>query len=198
MPRHVPFCKCESTSFSSNADTEYTPSATTTDDVRRSSSDSQTLHHDIVKLRIGEVPEPGHIYMIRDLVFGRLITLMNGKVELLQNEWILGGCYWICDELESGWTGFRNAVSGKYLGRTSQGNFSVGFINAQFVLRPSRLGGYNLCMNCDGRLTAAAIESKDKVWSLVEAETSKDAARWEFIKLCKDFGVGGVLMTASP
>ncbi|KAI0970498.1 hypothetical protein F4678DRAFT_479909 [Xylaria arbuscula] len=191
MPYLPQPCDRPSTSSSSNSNLQYTPSCTTTDHVMQSTPFSQTLHEAIAKLRIGEVPEPGQMYMIRDLVSKKSVSLINGKFALLHNHFGLGGWHWLCDELGGGWIGFRNAVSGDYLGKSDLDTYfsaRTSRKNKQFVLRPSALGGYNLCLNHDGLLKAAFIENNDELGRLGAVVAPKEPARWEFIKLIKVSG----------
>ena len=64
-------------------------------------------------------PEPGTTYTIRSVSCGKVITLLEGKIELTEpNEF---GCsHWACED-NDGWIGFRNRVSGGFLGNDTSG-----------------------------------------------------------------------------
>src|SRR2546421_11330502 len=60
------------------------------------------------------VPWPGSTFIIRSVSSGKVLTLLDGQVVL----GLLGGrgsIHWECVET-SGWLGFRNLVTGKFLG----------------------------------------------------------------------------------
>ena len=58
-------------------------------------------------------PEPGTTYIIRSVSCGRVITLLEGNIELTEpNDY---GCsHWACVD-KDGWIEFRNRVSGGFL-----------------------------------------------------------------------------------
>ncbi|KAF2135323.1 uncharacterized protein K452DRAFT_293316 [Aplosporella prunicola CBS 121167] len=66
-------------------------------------------------------PLPGHTYMIRSLASGEVITLKDGNIVLAQPDG--RASHWVCED-EGGWLGFRNGVSGRFLGRDGDWNLS--------------------------------------------------------------------------
>ncbi|KAI0426775.1 hypothetical protein F5Y09DRAFT_317978 [Xylaria sp. FL1042] len=135
-----------------------------------------------------EVPEPGWIYMIRDIDSEKAITLLEGRLTLEFPSGTRGGWQWTCEELPDGWIGFREVVSGRFLGRDNRGGFYAQATKLKawesFVLRPRELGGYNLCVKNWSALTAIAVSNLISLSpKLVEASTADDAARWEFVKV---------------
>jgi len=134
------------------------------------------------------VPEPGHMYMIRETITKKAITLVDGCLTVLRDPKPGVGWHWHCEEQNGGWVGFREAVSGKYLGHNNSGGFRVTAAKMKswewFVLRPRAAGGYNLYVTDWSDLKAMGIsdvmEARPK---LVIVADVKDAARWEFIRL---------------
>ncbi|KAI3319884.1 hypothetical protein HD806DRAFT_508192 [Xylariaceae sp. AK1471] len=134
------------------------------------------------------IPEPGGTYMIRDLESGKAITLVNGRLTLVLNAGTRGGWQWHCEEVDDGWVGFRDAVSGKYLGHDNKGGFQVQasklYSWESFVLRPREAGGCNLWVKYGSKLKAMGIADKDEPFpTLIQALSAKEAARWEFVKV---------------
>ena len=66
-----------------------------------------------------EVPVPGHVNIIKDVTTKRVIALHEGKIILTEPDW-RDSFYWACTEVK-GWLGFKNTVSGRYLGHNLQG-----------------------------------------------------------------------------
>ncbi|KAI1346808.1 hypothetical protein F5Y01DRAFT_296960 [Xylaria sp. FL0043] len=135
-----------------------------------------------------EVPEHGCVYMIRDVDSEKAITLVEGRLTLtLATGNTRGGWQWICEELDHGWIGFREVVSGRLLGRDNKGGFYVQATRLRdwesFVLRPREVGGYNLQVRYGDRLRAMAIADDGEAAKLVEISTAKEAARWEFVRV---------------
>ena len=65
------------------------------------------------------VPWPGSTFIIRSVSSGHVLTLLDGQV-LLAQPGGPGSIYWACVETK-GWLGFRNPVSGKFLGHNKYG-----------------------------------------------------------------------------
>ncbi|KFY29347.1 hypothetical protein V493_02396 [Pseudogymnoascus sp. VKM F-4281 (FW-2241)] len=62
------------------------------------------------------IPWPGSTFIIRSVSSGRVITLLNGDVELSAPGG-RGSIHWACVET-NGWLGFQNLASGEFLGTT--------------------------------------------------------------------------------
>ncbi|KAI1426494.1 hypothetical protein F5Y12DRAFT_742403 [Xylaria sp. FL1777] len=174
---------------SSNWTPVTTPTHTTTSDTSMDKRyDQPNLHSFTINGGISEVPEPGGLYMIRDLDSGKAITLVEGHVTLVLDAGTRGGWQWKCEELREGWIGFRNVVSGKYLGRDNKGRFVALFDKfhgwESFVLRPREAGGYNL-LGKDGYVlrAMAIIDAESTSPTLAETRAAKNGARWEFVKV---------------
>ncbi|KAJ8124170.1 hypothetical protein ONZ43_g47 [Nemania bipapillata] len=97
---------------------------------------------------VASVPENGQTYMIRELGSDRVLTLVDGELTLQLNDGTRGGWHWHCEENPDGWIGFRDAVSGSYLGHNNKGGYIARAKRMDswecFVLRPRSQGGYNL------------------------------------------------------
>ncbi|TGJ84181.1 hypothetical protein E0Z10_g4567 [Xylaria hypoxylon] len=96
---------------------------------------------------ISSAPEADGMYMIRDLDSRNSITMVNGSLTPLLDAGTRGGWQWICEEARGGWIGFRNVVSGKYLGRGNRGGIYAQASRMKswelFVLCQREAGGYN-------------------------------------------------------
>ncbi|KAF2421499.1 hypothetical protein EJ08DRAFT_515303 [Tothia fuscella] len=65
------------------------------------------------------VPWPKSTFIIRCVSTGRVITLLDGQVQL-GSPGGRGSIHWACVETK-GWLGFRNVVCGKFLGHAESG-----------------------------------------------------------------------------
>ncbi|RYP48324.1 hypothetical protein DL768_005780 [Monosporascus sp. mg162] len=125
------------------------------------------------------VPWPGKSYMIRHKASGRAIMLANGKVRL---DHLNSECHctarWTCSERD-GWLGFRNPVSGTYLGigtSSSKGTIEV-VDQGDICVRKHPDGGYILLVKQRDSLlkvdvnyadTLVASERRGAVWMFSE------------------------------
>ncbi|KAI1158384.1 hypothetical protein F5B18DRAFT_656703 [Nemania serpens] len=134
------------------------------------------------------VPVPGETYQIKDVETGRTIMMEDGILTLKSDVGKRGGWHWHCVERAGGWLGFREAVSGNYLGRDGKGGFQVKFNHfiswESFCLRPLKGGGYHILVlqvvkdtSCLRRIGIADS------YKLIEVETAAEATLWEFIKV---------------
>ncbi|KAI0521313.1 hypothetical protein F5B22DRAFT_644038 [Xylaria bambusicola] len=140
---------------------------------------------------LGEVPESGGVYMIREIDTKRTITLRQGQVTMTRGTSPQGGWQWICEERQNGYIGFRDIVSGKYLGRGSGGEFHAEAKEMgdkeSFVLRPRNAGGHNLMVKRWRGLKAVAMgDCENAEPKLVEASSRTSPARLEFIRVGRD------------
>ncbi|KAK0615166.1 hypothetical protein B0T17DRAFT_541244 [Bombardia bombarda] len=118
------------------------------------------------------------------------LTLADGVLELRNDEPLehqLGSWHWICVET-GGWLGFRNAVSGKYLGRVKSHAIQaqVGHHQSWEYICPRRHpnGGYLLLMpdGNDRMLKIAVHQGKGTCQSILHV-TYDGETTWEFIKV---------------
>ncbi|KAE9985025.1 hypothetical protein BLS_000052 [Venturia inaequalis] len=96
------------------------------------------------------VPWKGSTYIIRHSTTSQVLTLLDGQV-VLEKPGGRGHIKWDCVE-NGGWLGFKNPISGKYLGE-DKGELVcvVGYHKSpqHFVTRPVPNGGYLLLMRQD-------------------------------------------------
>lgn len=98
------------------------------------------------------VPWKGSTYIIRDSKTGEVLTLLDGEV-ILEKPGDRGHIKW--DRVENGgWLGFKNPISGKYIGE-EKGRLECIVKHHQwcehFIARPAPEGGYLLLMRQGGR-----------------------------------------------
>lgn len=129
------------------------------------------------------VPEPGRTYKIHVHGKQQVIALKKGQLELQSviNDKRDGGSLWECIET-AGWLGFRNIVSGTYMGRDSRGGLEAKKSHHKdwesFCIRQNPLGGYTILVKhvYGEGLWKVAIAKNGK--SLLETEAS--GAQWDF------------------
>ncbi|KAK6591851.1 hypothetical protein H4I96_12128 [Botrytis cinerea] len=147
-----------------------------------------SLHDDFCRAIDNAVPEPGEIFIIREGDHGRMITLKDGKLRLDSDVSQMGGCHWICVE-KDGWLGFRNCISGTYIGHDGSGNFYAQATLHKnwesFCVRKHPNGGYLLLTRHWSKLWKMDIKkSSDGLDELIETETG--GTTWEFAKVMRD------------
>ncbi|KAI1735111.1 hypothetical protein F4680DRAFT_453202 [Xylaria scruposa] len=179
-------------SFSSKSRLMNTPPSTNT--ASESTHDTVTMssHLNSSTFTLGNVvtsvPEPGNTYKIVEVDSERTIALVRGRLTLVSDAGTRGGWQWDCEEHPDGWIGFRDAVSGRYLGHDNKGGYiaQAGKLDAweSFVLRPRAAGGYNLYMKFGHKLKLMGVSENDgPTPKLVDAKSFEEAARWEFYKV---------------
>ncbi|KAI0867645.1 hypothetical protein GGS24DRAFT_267648 [Hypoxylon argillaceum] len=137
---------------------------------------------------VASVPEAGGTYMIRELGSDRVLTILNGNLTVQLNDGTGGGWHWHCEENEIGFIGFRNAVSGRYLGHNNKGGYIARSKKMRtkelFLLRPRNQGGYNLCIAPWVRLKPMGIADEDgPTPKLVHASSYDKAVHWAFVSV---------------
>ncbi|KAI1367865.1 hypothetical protein F5Y08DRAFT_348240 [Xylaria arbuscula] len=151
------------------------------------------LHGSFLDNATAETPEAGGVYLIRQMGTKRTLTLTTGKVTVHYGTLPQGGWQWICEDLKNGHMAFREAVSGRYLGRcighTLRPRFHVEEKKAgnseSWALRPRKQGGYNLMVKRRRGLQTLTIVEKDDASELKlrMVKNHSEAVRWEFIKV---------------
>jgi hypothetical protein len=132
------------------------------------------------------VPWPGSTFIIRSVSSGHVITLLDGEIVLAP----LGGrgsFHWACVETK-GWLGFRNVVSGRFLGHADNGKLRCSAGRHQswenFCVRMRPEGGYVLLMTHFERLWHVGIKNEKGVERLAKiGDGANDGLVWEFIKV---------------
>ncbi|KAI9704126.1 MAG: hypothetical protein M1836_006987 [Candelina mexicana] len=130
------------------------------------------------------VPWPGSSFIIRSVESGHVVTLLDGQVMLTQPS-AYGCIRWECVE-NKGWLGFRNTVSGKYLGHDAKGKLCCSAEQHKeweyFCARARPEGGCILLMTHWGKLWRVGIKVEEGVEKLAKIEGS-DGMIWEFAKV---------------
>ncbi|KAI8948133.1 hypothetical protein F4801DRAFT_470474 [Xylaria longipes] len=171
-----------------------TPPSTTIESVSVHTKTSMSPHSSTSTFTFGNTltsaPEPGNTYKILEIDSERAITLVGGRLTLVLDAGTRGGWHWECEEHPGGdgWIGFRDAVSGRYLGHDNKGGYIVQASKfdgwESFVLRPRAAGGYNLCVRYGNKLKPMGISDNDgSDPKLVDAQSYEKAARWAFYKV---------------
>ncbi|KAI0467317.1 hypothetical protein F4859DRAFT_525962 [Xylaria cf. heliscus] len=177
--------------YSSTLRTTKTPPSTTAASESTHNPECMAFHRSSSMSSIGSpvasVPEPGKTYKIVEIVSERAITLIGGRLVPVLDVGTRGGWQWDCEENPDGWIGFRNAVSGRYLGHDNKGGYiaQANKLDAweSFTLRPRTAGGYNLCVKHGSKLKPMGISDDGSESKLVDAQSYEEAARWEFYEV---------------
>ena len=130
------------------------------------------------------VPWPGSTFMIRSISSGHAITLQGGQI-LLAKPGSVGNSRWECVE-NSGWLGFRDPGSGRFLGHDKKGRLYCvaprhnGW--EHFCVRHTPEGGYILFVrHWDGLRQVRLIEEQG-VETLAKTGHG-EGVTWEFLKV---------------
>lgn len=170
MSKDLDFCDTMSTVSTTDGDGRNTPTPST---IAEGGHDTMVTE---------AVPGPDEIFVIRNRENGMAIALVDGQLQLCEGVTAPGGSHWRCVEKE-GWLGFRNCVSGTYIGHDGEKKFiakvSHHYPHEYFCVRPHpQKGGYELLMRHGNELWRMNVGSDGK--SLVE--TKHDGATWDFFK----------------
>ncbi|OWP00735.1 hypothetical protein B2J93_8426 [Marssonina coronariae] len=164
------------------------------------------------------VPWPGSTFIIRSVSSGRVVTLVEGRIELAPPGG-RGSIHWACVQkmghlkilipntfapnpehphpVKIGyemvltlmeWLGFRNPVSGRYLGYCGNGKLRCEAGKQKgwedFCVRLTPEGGYVLLMTHDEKLWYVGSVNDHGMEKLAKvSERVKDAIVWEFVKV---------------
>ncbi|RYP80135.1 hypothetical protein DL769_002621 [Monosporascus sp. CRB-8-3] len=129
------------------------------------------------------VPWPGNTFVIRERATGRAITLVDGKLRL--RDWDCAGdrgAHWVCEQ-KDGWLGFRNPVSGTYIGHDDRGGFRATASHHKtweyFCATWHPEGGYLLLKRHGDALWKMGVSTDGSKFY----ETAGEGTAWEFFKL---------------
>jgi hypothetical protein len=130
------------------------------------------------------VPGPNETFLIRHRESFRTITLIDGQLRLCDDLTLQGGFHWRCEE-KDGWLGFRNCVSGTYMGYDDKKKFIARVTHHRdheyFCVRPhARRGGYELLTRHGQKLWRMGVADDGK--TLVEI-TQGEGATWDFHRI---------------
>lgn len=132
------------------------------------------------------VPSPGSTFIIRSVLCGRVITLLDGQIVLI-SPGSLGSYQWTCVETK-GWLGFRNSVSGKFLGHDKSGLLRCSAQKHQewehFCCRMRPQGGHVLLMTHWDQLLHVGLRLEQGCEKLARiGDEVSDGIAWQFIKV---------------
>jgi hypothetical protein len=132
------------------------------------------------------VPWPGSTFILRDAFSGHVLTLLSGSLSL-SPPGSRGSIHWKCVETK-GWLGFKNTVSGRFLGHDDKGKLRCsageqkGWENFCVRLRPE--GGYVLLMQHWERLWHVGVRVERGVECLAKmGDGGNEGVVWEFVKV---------------
>ena len=176
-------------------DTQFIHEDDEDDDICAANTPSETVtadHVDDHELLSGAepishlVPWPNSTFIIRSVSSGHVITLVEGQISLSQPGG-RGSIHWACMELK-GWLGFRNTVSGKFLGHDSKGRLCCSVERHQgwecFCVRMRPEGGCVLLMKHYDQLWHVGIKVEEGVEKLAKiSEGGSGGMVWEFVRV---------------
>jgi hypothetical protein len=121
------FDACDISTQSNGSETDFVAALMSTTDVF-----SETFSETMPKAKPVTFPWPGRTFIVRDTKSRRVIGLRDGKVLVLKEEELVcessrhdKSCHWRCvQNPNTGWLGFRNAISGTYLGCKDTGSLN--------------------------------------------------------------------------
>jgi hypothetical protein len=135
------------------------------------------------KLSSSSVPWPGSTFIIRSALSGHVLTLRDGQI-VMAPPGGRGSIHWACVETK-GWLGFRNTVSGRFLGHDNSGRLRCVADRHQewekFCVRMTPEEGYVLLMTHWERLWQVGSVVDRGVEKL--AKIGEAGIIWEFVKV---------------
>lgn len=132
---------------------------------------------------VPSVPGPGKTYKIHLKNTNKVIAMTDGEVTLKSpaEGQPGGGWTWMCVE-KGNWLGFRNQVSGTFLGHDGKSGFHAKFTHHKaheiFCVRHHRDGGYLLLVKYSWGGEMRQVGSAPDGKTLIRKE--KDGAQWMF------------------
>ena len=132
------------------------------------------------------VPWPNSIFIIRSISSGHALTLHDGNIALTPPDGP-GSIHWVCVETK-GWLGFRNTVSGKFLGHDKHGGLCCSAEHHQgwenFCVRARPEGGCVLLMQHWDRLWHVGTKVEQGVDKLAKiGDGGAGGMAFEFLKV---------------
>lgn len=139
----------------------------------------------------GAAPWDGHTFIIRDPESKLVIALRDGVLGLYPQQYYYGGAsHWRCIESGRMWLGFKNVISGTFIGHNDKGNF---FASAKhhgnwegFCTRQHPGGGHLLLMKKNNDILDGFFPMKiggNKNTELVVSTKQEGGTAWEFIRV---------------
>lgn len=129
-------------------------------------------------------PHVGGTFMIKSVGSEEVVSLVEGKIVLARPDG--RGCYWACIQGD-GWLGFRNVVSGRFLGRGGNWKLCCEALQYKewewFQVR-ERSTGTVLIMKHKGILRPVAIRVEKRAEYLAMVENWEvEEKMWEFVEV---------------
>jgi hypothetical protein len=159
---------------SEDCNTKFTPSETTEHSCEYGwhfPSETQTT------------PCAGRKYMIRERKSGKVLMLIDGQLCLDPNTESQGGWRWHCVE-NSGQLGFREASSGRYLGRDGNDGFKATAKHHReweyFQLRSHQGGHQLLSPHWSAFIRVGLADNGNR---LIDAPSAAEGVVWDFVEV---------------
>ena len=134
------------------------------------------------------VPSLNSTFIIRSVTSGHVLTLLDGQIVLTPPGGpSSGSIHWACVETK-GWLGFRNVVSGKFLGHNAKGRLICSAERHRewewFDARARPDGGSVLLMKHYERLWHVGMKVEEGGEQLAKiADGASDGLVWDFVKI---------------
>lgn len=143
-----------------------------------------------VEQGIESVPWPGRTYLIRHRTSDKVLAREYGCLVLKEAADLeTCGWHWACIENRDGWLGFRETISGVYLGHDNQGGFRATAPEHKgwefFDARKHPDGGYQLLSIhwwCRRRM-AADMRTQGVVEIAASGDECLEATLWDFVQV---------------
>lgn len=170
----------------STVNTAATPPETIIDDNLLDTEDPLTDN----PLTSSSVPWPGSTFIIRSASSGKVLTLVDGKI-ILASAGSRGSIHWKCVE-QKGWLGFRNTISGRFLGHNKNGRLCCVADRQQgwenFCVRMTPDGGFLLLMTHFEKLWKVGLKTvegtgEEKLVKMNSADAEEGKVEWVFVKV---------------
>ncbi|PQE26473.1 hypothetical protein CJF30_00001204 [Rutstroemia sp. NJR-2017a BBW] len=131
------------------------------------------------------VPVPGSTFLIRSLHTHQVLTLSEGHLHLEPSPPAAGGWHWACIERD-GWLGFRNCVSGTFMGHDGKGGFHAKVThhkcNEWFVTRAVPGGGHLIMILHGDKWRRMGVAEGGR--EVLEVEKGvMEGTVWEFVRV---------------
>lgn len=177
--RRICSCNCNSPTTTLQQEAIMTP------DSNRTENEMDTVHSGMDFDSISSaIPQSGKTYKIHHPNTGRVLSLVDGNVQLQVQDHLKapGGWSWTCVE-KNGWLGFKNYVSGTFLGlagnpkNTLQAKVTHHKAYEWFCVRHCPCGGYHLLVHYYGKDELWKLACKDSTTLTI---TEGHGAKWKF------------------
>ena len=150
-------------SVSETTDARNTPTESTVSYAPSQTYESRPSMSSAPELYYDAVPWPGKKFLIKHEETNQIVSVVDGNVQLGSIEDCHRGGHWLCVERD-GWLGFRNTVSGTYLGHNNHSGIRAEAKQHErwefFCVRQRPDKGYSLL--CTWNWKMLSLQLKDK------------------------------------